>query len=139
MLIGSFIAPSLRLYLAPRGELLFLFARNGSQLLAARKSLAPGRHNDAHAAHTLHRIEKHYTSAERPPSIAGSLHETEAFQPLLPGARWCITAHCSTGDLEAQQRQPVLQPDKVDETAVPRIVTPVAKHAPRAPQAHRVK
>src|SRR6185436_11574346 len=55
----------------------------GREALLARGLLLPGGRDEAHAAHALDRLQHVDRATDRPPAIAGGLHEAEAPAPLL--------------------------------------------------------
>src|SRR3954451_11532023 len=80
----------------------------------ARALHAPGRRDDAHPVHPLHGADHVDAAEERPPAPAGLFHETEALQPgLLPEGRR-IAAELAAVQLEAEDTQPVAQPEEPD-------------------------
>ena len=81
-----------------------------------------------------------YTPADRPPAVAGLLHEREALQPARLTDRRRIAAEAPAVQLEAEQLQPVAQPQEADEVAAPGVIGPLAPEpALEAPQAERVE
>src|SRR6266540_7474603 len=86
---------------------------------AARALHPPGGRDDAHAMHALDRADDVDAAEERPPARAGLLHEREAIEPdLLPEWRR-VAAELAAVQLEAQDAQPVAQPEQADVARVP--------------------
>src|SRR5438270_8842524 len=94
--------------------------------LARLALVAPVRDDQAHADGALDRAHDVDAAADRPPALARLLHELEALQPAGLRERRRVAAEAAAGQLEAEQRQPVLQPQEAEEPARP-------GHGPLAP------
>ena len=94
--------------LGGRDALARLRAAGAQRLLAPFAALPAGREH-AHAEHSLGRAQEVDAAGDRPPAIAGRLEEAEAVQPLLAGERRRVGVEAAADDVEAEQRQPVLQ------------------------------
>ena len=81
----------------------------------------PGGREQAHAAHALDGLEHVDRTAHGPPAVTRGLHEGEAAAQLLAVEGRRVGDEPTAGDIEAQQRQPVLDPGQRYETAVPRM------------------
>src|SRR6185503_13476265 len=93
--------------------------RHRGQRAPAGALLAPGGRDQAHAVDALHRAHHVDPAHDRPPARARLVHEREARQPerVLEGRR--IAAEAPAVELEAEQVQPILQPQQADEAFVP--------------------
>src|SRR5262245_55386605 len=100
-----------------------------------RSVLAPVRGDQAHPGDALHRAHDVYAAADLPPALPRFLHEAEAFQPPSLRERRRVAAEAPAVQLEAEQRQPVLEPQQSDESAAARILLALpTERAYRAPQ-----
>src|SRR6266446_9898058 len=79
----------------------------------------PRRCDDAHAQHTLGGAQEIHSAGDRPPAIACFLEELEALKPFVLGERRHIGVEPAPGDLESEERQPVLEAVERDEVSVP--------------------
>src|SRR5688572_20123682 len=86
---------------------------------APRALLAPGRRDQAHAVHALHRAHHVDAAGDRPPARAGLFHEREAVQPELLLERRRVAAELAAVQLEAEHAQPFAQPQQSDELGIP--------------------
>src|SRR6185437_16003119 len=71
--------------------------------------------------------------------IASALEEAEAREPFLLRERRHVAVEPAADYLEAEQRQPVLQPVERDEVAVPRRRRTPAEVASRAEERERIE
>src|SRR5689334_7511143 len=106
-------------------------ARGGCERLAPLAALPRGC-KQPHAEHLLRRAQEVDAAGDRPPAIAGLLEERETVQPFLLRERRHVAVEAAADDVEAEQRQPVLQPIERDEVAVPRRGRAAAEVAPRS-------
>ena len=67
----------------------------------------------------LDRLYDVYGTGNRPPAVAGAVHELEATQPLFLGHRRRVAAEGAGLHLEAEQREPVLQARHAEVGAAP--------------------
>src|SRR5262249_35010723 len=102
---------------------------------APRALHAPGRRDDPRAVHALHGADHGDTAHHRPPAGARLLHEGEAVEPELLLERRRIAAELAAVDLEAEDAQPVAQPQEADHARVPGHFAPVAAWCEKLPQA----
>src|SRR6266496_2339915 len=72
--------------------------------------VAPFRHDQPHAHVALDRANDVDAAADRPPAVAGPLHEGEALEPPPLRERRGVAAEATAGQLEAEQREPILEP-----------------------------
>src|SRR5438105_3279523 len=79
----------------------------------------PGRRDHAHAKDALGRAQEIHPAGDRPPAVTGLLEKVEALQPFLLGEGRDVAIQAPTGDLEAEQREPILEPVERDEIAGP--------------------
>src|SRR6267142_3962310 len=87
---------------------------------APRALHAPGRRDEAHAVHALHRAHHVDAAEERPPARARLLHEREAVEPDPLLERRRVAAELAAVQLEAEHAQPVAQAQEPDEARIPR-------------------
>src|SRR5437867_9558480 len=112
-----------------------LSLRHRSQGFLGGALVAPFRQDQAHAHVALDRANHVDRAADRPPALARLLHEPDALEPPPLGERRGIAAEAAAGQLEAEQREPVLEPQQTDEPAAPRNLPPFpAERARRTPQ-----
>src|ERR1700694_2215012 len=78
----------------------------------------PGWRDHAHAEHALGRSQEIDSAGNGPPAIARLFKEAESLEPLLLFERRHIAIEPAAGDLESQQRKPVLEAIKRDEIAI---------------------
>src|SRR4051812_34605359 len=108
--------------------------RDRRQRPTPRALHAPGRRDDAHAVHPLDGADHVDAAEERPPAPAGLFHETEALEPgLLPEGRR-IAAELAAVQLEAEDPQPVAQPEEPDIAGIPRRVLARSEELPQPPE-----
>ncbi len=112
--------------------------RRRKRFLAALAAL-PGRLEEAHAEHLLRRAQEIDAAGDRPPAVAGLLEEREPAQPLLLRERWHVAVEAAADDIEAEQRQPVLQAIERDEVAVPGRRRAAAEIPTHAEQRERIE
>src|SRR6185369_6803382 len=93
--------------------------RHRRERSAPRPFLAPGRRDQAHRLHALHRPDDVDAARDRPPARARLLHEGKALEPGAVRERRRIAAEHAAVQLEAQQSQPLAQPQQADELRVP--------------------
>src|SRR6266404_4972323 len=79
----------------------------------------PGGRDHAHAKDTLGRAQEIHAAGDRPPAVTGLLEKVKALQPFLLCEGWDVAVQPSTGNFEAEQRQPILEPVERDEIARP--------------------
>src|SRR6267143_3211678 len=97
--------------------------------------VAPFGQNQPHAHVALDRAYDVDAAADRPPAVARLLHEGEALEPPTLGERRCVAAETPAGQLEAEQREPILEPQQTDEPPAPGNLPPFpAERARRTPQ-----
>src|SRR6266581_208241 len=108
--------------------------RTGSTL--TRLALvAPFRQDQAHAHVALDRANDVDPAADRPPAVPCLLHEPDALEPQPLGKRRGVAAEATSGQLEAEQGEPILEPQQADEPAGPGNLPPLpTESARRAPQ-----
>src|SRR6185295_11156496 len=95
----------------------------------------PLRRDHAHTLHALHTMQKVDAAGERPPAVASALQERQPADPALADNGRQITAHAARGDLDAEQRHPVLEPRQIDKLAAPwKLLARPVEHLTRAPQ-----
>src|SRR5437867_670828 len=102
-----------------------------------RTTILPPRDSRAHPrAHVaLDRANDVDAAADRPPAVARLFHEAEALEPAPLRERRRVTAETSAGQLEPEQREPVLQPQQTDELSAPGDLSSLpTERARRAPQ-----
>src|SRR5882762_7351824 len=87
--------------------------------------VAPFRQDEAHPHVALDRADDVDPAADRPPPVARLLHEPDAFEPPALGERWGVAAEAAAGQLEAEQREPILEPQQTDEPAAPGNLPPL--------------
>src|ERR1039457_6446692 len=88
-----------------------------------------------HAQHALGRPQEIDPSGYGPPAIAGFFKESESLEPLFLLEWRRIAIEPASRDLESEQGEPILQPIKRDEVAVPRhclLATEIALGAEQA-------
>src|SRR4051812_6414181 len=108
--------------------------RDRRQRPPPRPLLAPGRCDEAHAGHALHRSHGVNAAGDRPPARARLLHERKAIEPDPAAKRRRIAAEAAAVELEAEHAQPVSQAEKADETRIPRgFFCPERKKLSQAP------
>src|SRR5438105_15522620 len=93
--------------------------RGGRQRLLAHAA-RPCRCDHAHPQNALGGAKEVHAPRDRPPAIAGLLEEVEALNPFFLRKGRGVAIKSAAGDLEAEQRQPVLEPVERDEVAGPR-------------------
>src|SRR5216684_4265128 len=93
--------------------------RHRSQGFLGGALIAPFRHDQPHAHVALDRANDVDAAADRPPAVARLFHEAEALEPAPLRERRRVTSETSTGQLEAEQREPILQPQQTDEPSAP--------------------
>src|SRR6266540_4685470 len=109
--------------------------RHRSQGFLGGALVAPFRHDQPHAHFALDRANDIDAAADRPPAVARFFHEAEALEPPALGERRGIAAEATAGQLEAEQREPILEPQQTDEPAAPGNLPPLpAERARRTPQ-----
>src|SRR6267143_1548062 len=97
--------------------------------------VAPFRQDQAHAHVAFDRANDVNSAADRPPALARLLHEADALEPAALGERRGVAAEATAGQLEAEQREPILEPQQTDEPAAPGNLLPLtAERACRTPQ-----
>src|SRR6516165_8156164 len=107
----------MRRSLAHVGALAHLSRSRSERLLA--HAPRPCRRNHAHPENALHGAQEVNAAGDRPPAVARLLEEVASLQPALLMERRDIAVKPAAGDLEAEQREPVLQPVERDEIAGP--------------------
>src|SRR3954466_3192522 len=109
--------------------------RDRRERLARLALVAQVRDEEAHADGALDRAHDVHAAADRPPAVARLLHELEALQPARLRERRRVAAEAAAGQLEAEQRQPVLETQQAEEPTAPGH-RPLAPHerALRAPE-----
>src|SRR6267154_6745565 len=109
--------------------------RHRSQGFLGSALVAPFRQDQAHAHVALDRANHVDPAADRPPAVARVLHEGDALEPAALGERRGVAAEAAAGQLEAEQREPILEPQQPDEPAAPGNLLPLpAERARRTPQ-----
>src|SRR6266581_6365528 len=93
--------------------------RHRSQGFLRGALVAPFRQDQPHAHIALDRANHINGAADRPPAVARLLHEAEALEQAPLGERRGVAAEATAGQLEAEQREPILQPQQTDEPAAP--------------------
>src|SRR5882762_10308535 len=93
--------------------------RHRSQRFFGGAFVAPFRHDQAHAHIALDRSNDVDGAADRPPAVARLLHEAEALEPPPLGERRGVAAEATACQLEAEQREPILEPQQTDEPPAP--------------------
>src|SRR5690348_13271311 len=93
---------------------------SGCERLLAPLAALPCRCQQAHAEHLLRGAQVVNAAGDRPPAIAGFLEERKSAQPLVLRERRDVAIEAAADDVEAEERQPVLEPVKRNEVAVPR-------------------
>src|SRR6266852_4280021 len=102
--------------------------------------VAPFRHDQPYAYVALDRANDVDAAADRPPAVARFLHEAEALEPAPLRERRRVTAETSAGQLETEQREPILQPQQTDELSAPGDLSSLpAERARHAPQRQRIE
>src|SRR5262245_20431835 len=91
-----------------------------------RAAVLPARGHQPHPADALHRAHNIHAAADRPPAVAGLLHEGEALQPARLADRRRVAAEAPAVELETEQLQPVAQAHETDEIAAPGVLGPLA-------------
>src|SRR6266542_5369614 len=99
----------------------------------------PRRRDDAHAQHLLGCAQVVDAAGDRPPAVAGRLEKAAARQPFFLGERRHVAIESAARDLEAKQRQPILESIEGDEAAVPRGRLAMPEVAPRAEERERIE
>ncbi len=110
------------------------------RLLACRLLFLPRGREEPHAVHALDRLQQVHGAPDRPPAVARGLHEAEAPAQLrvLEGRR--VADEAPGGDVESEEREPVLHAQERHEAPVPRErVARRAHGAAQPPQAPRVE
>src|SRR5450631_330161 len=79
----------------------------------------PGRRDHPHAQHTLGRTQEIDAAGNGPPAVARFFEEVESLEPLFLLERRHVAIEPAARDLEAEQREPVLQAIERNEIAVP--------------------
>src|SRR6266540_1657058 len=97
--------------------LAYLPRRGCQRLLAHSARLC--RRDHAHPQNALGGAKEIHTTRDRPPAISALFKEVEALQPLFLRKGWHVAVETAAGDLEAEQREPVLEPIERDEVAGP--------------------
>src|SRR5438552_11344117 len=92
--------------------------RCGCQRLLAHPA-RPCRRDHAHPQNALGGAKEVHATGDRPPAISALFEEVEALQPLFLPKGWHVAVETPAGDLEAEQREPVLEPVERDEVAGP--------------------
>src|SRR5712691_689729 len=109
--------------------------RHRSQRFFGGAFVAPFRHDQAHAHIALDRSNDVDGAADRPPAVARLLHEAGALEPPSLGERRGVAAEATARQLEAEQREPILEPQQADEPPAPGNLPPLpAERARRTPQ-----
>src|ERR1041385_6898969 len=109
--------------------------RHRSQGFLGSAFVAPFRQDQAHAHVALDRANDVDPAADRPPAVARLLHEPKALEPAALGERRGVAAEATAGQLESEQREPILEPQKTDEPAAPGNLSPLpSDRARRTPQ-----
>src|SRR5262245_41252736 len=83
--------------------------------LGGRAAVLPARRDEPHPAHALHCAHDVYATADRPPPVTGLLHEREALEPARLADRRRVATEAPAVQLEAEELQPVAQPQQADE------------------------
>src|SRR5713101_5100326 len=89
--------------------------RHRSQGFLCGALVAPLGHDQPHAHVALDRANDVDPAADRPPAVACLLHEAEALEPTPLGERRGVATEATAGQLEAEQREPILEPQQTDE------------------------
>src|SRR6267142_6363132 len=89
--------------------------RHRSQGFLRGALVAPFWQNQPHAHVALDRANHIDRAADRPPTVARLLHEAEALEPPPLGERRGVAAEATACQLEAEQREPILEPQQPDE------------------------
>src|SRR6266566_9095377 len=84
--------------------------RHRSQGLLGGALVAPFRQYQPHAHVALDRANDVDAAADRPPAVPCLLRESDALEPSALGERRGVAAEAPAGQLEAEQREPVLEP-----------------------------
>src|ERR1700674_3297637 len=92
--------------------------RSGCQRLLAHAA-RPCRCDHAHTQYALGGAKEVHATRDRPPAIAGLFSEVEALEPRFLRERRRVAVEPAAGDLEAEQREPILEPVERDEVAGP--------------------
>src|SRR5260221_9647291 len=82
--------------------------RHRTQSFLGSALVAPSRQDQAHAHVALDRANHVAPAADRPPAVARVLHEGDALEPAALGERRGVAAEAAAGQLEAEQREPIL-------------------------------
>lgn len=69
--------------------------------------------------HAFDRMNQVNPAAQGPPAIARRFEKTKSRQPGCPINWWCIAGHTPSSQFEPHQREPILDPGEVNETAMP--------------------
>src|SRR5258705_798040 len=102
--------------------------------------VAPFRQDQAHAHVAFDRANDVNSAADRPPALARLLHEADALEPAALGERRGVAAEATAGQLEAEQREPILQAQQTDKPSPPRdLPPPPAQRAAPTPQRQGVR
>src|SRR6266568_3506911 len=101
--------------------------RHRSQGLLGGALVAPFRQDQAHAHVALDRANDVDPAADRPPAVPCLLHEPDALEPQPLGKRRGVAAEATSGQLEAEQGEPILEPQQAREPAA----APNGERAPR--------
>src|SRR5690242_7282182 len=88
--------------------------RDRSERLFRGALAAPARRHEAHAGDALYRAHHIDAAADRPPALSRLLHEAEALEPASLGERRRVAAEVSAVQLEAEEREPVLESHQAD-------------------------
>src|SRR5512132_1301124 len=92
--------------------------RSGCQRLLAHPA-RPSWRDHAHSQYALSSAKEIHATRDRPPAIAGLFKEMEPLEPLFLRKGWHVAVETAAGDLEAEQRKPILKPVERDEVAGP--------------------
>src|SRR2546425_1052021 len=93
----------------------------------------------AHPQYALGRAEEVHTARDGPPAVSRLLEEFAALEPFVLRERRHIRVEPSSRHLEAQQCEPILEPIKRNEVAVPGHALLAAEIALRAEQAEWIE
>src|SRR5438270_4174860 len=132
-------APSLKSSTTSLSMIFMRALRHRRERPPARAFPTPGRGDDAHAVHPLHRAHHIDRAREPQPARAHLLHETESPQPLRIGERRRIATELAAVQLKAEELEPFLEPHQPDESAVPRRPRLAGKDLPQAPERSAVE